>query len=51
MAFQRFGKGRHPAALNFGDCIAYSVAMLAGQALLFTGQDFLKTDINEGRGL
>jgi ribonuclease VapC len=44
-AFQRFGKGRHPARLNFGDCMSYAVAELAGLPLLYTGDDFSKTDI------
>lgn len=44
-AFARFGKGRHPAALNFGDCMSYAVAKLAGQPLLCTGKDFAKTGI------
>ena len=44
-AFHRYGKGRHPAALNFGDCLAYAVASLAGLPLLFVGNDFSKTDI------
>ena len=44
-AFLRFGRGRHPAALNFGDCMAYAVASVAGMPLLFTGQDFSRTDI------
>lgn len=44
-AFQRYGKGRHPAALNFGDCLTYAVAQIAGMPLLFTGDDFSKTDI------
>jgi len=47
-AFRRFGKGRHPAALNFGDCMAYAVAQLAGEPLLFTGEDFLHTDVEVG---
>jgi ribonuclease VapC len=47
-AFLRFGKGRHPAALNFGDCLTYAVARLAGLPLLFTGRDFSKTDILSG---
>jgi len=42
-AFQRYGKGRHPAALNFGDCLTYAVAVLSGLPLLFTGDDFSKT--------
>lgn len=44
-AFLRFGRGRHPAALNFGDCLAYASASAAGDTLLFVGDDFLKTDI------
>lgn len=44
-AFIRFGRGRHPAALNFGDCMAYAVASVAGLPLLFTGEDFGRTDI------
>jgi ribonuclease VapC len=44
-AFIRFGRGRHPAALNFGDCMAYAVASVAGMPLLFTGEDFGRMDI------
>jgi ribonuclease VapC len=44
-AFLRFGRGRHPAALNFGDCMAYAVASVAGMPLLFTGDNFSRTDI------
>jgi ribonuclease VapC len=44
-AFIRFGRGRHPAALNFGDCMSYAVASVAGLPLLFTGEDFRRTDI------
>jgi len=44
-AFRDFGKGRHPAALNFGDCFAYALAREADQPLLFKGQDFARTDI------
>jgi len=44
-AFLQFGKGRHPAALNFGDCMAYAVASIAREPLLFVGSDFAKTDI------
>ncbi len=44
-AWLRFGKGRHPAGLNFGDCLSYATARLAGQPLLCTGEDFSKTDI------
>ena len=44
-AFERFGKGRHPAALNFGDCLSYAVARLSGLPLLYTGNDFARTDL------
>jgi len=44
-AFDRFGKGRHPAGLNMGDCFAYALAKAHGAALLFKGDDFVKTDI------
>lgn len=44
-AFARFGRGRHRAALNFGDCLAYATAAAAGDALLFVGDDFTHTDI------
>jgi ribonuclease VapC len=44
-AFRRFGKGRHPAGLNFGDCLSYAVARVAGHPLLFVGNDFSCTDI------
>lgn len=44
-AFQDFGKGRHPAGLNFGDCFAYALAKATGEPLLFKGDDFRKTDI------
>jgi ribonuclease VapC len=44
-AYSRFGKGRHPAALNFGDCCAYAVASVAGEPLLCTGDDFPQTDL------
>lgn len=44
-AFIGFGKGRHPAALNYGDCMAYATARRAGRPLLFIGNDFAKTDI------
>jgi len=43
--FLRYGKGRHPAALNFGDCIAYATARLEAMPLLFKGDDFRLTDI------
>ena len=44
-AYRRFGKGRHPAGLNFGDCMTYAVARLAGEPLLFVGDDFEATDL------
>jgi ribonuclease VapC len=44
-AFDRFGKGRHPARLNFGDCFAYACAKHFGQPLMFKGADFPQTDI------
>ena len=44
-AYARFGKGRHAAALNFGDCLTYAVASLAGQPLLYVGEDFARTDL------
>ncbi len=44
-AFSRYGKGRHPAALNYGDCMTYASARLAELPLLFTGNDFFRTDV------
>lgn len=44
-AFRRFGKGRHPAGLNFGDCFSYALAKATAEPLLFKGDDFAKTDI------
>jgi ribonuclease VapC len=44
-AFILFGKGRHPAGLNYGDCFAYALARLLGEPLLFKGDDFSKTDL------
>ena len=44
-AWRRFGKGNHPAALNFGDCFAYALAAVTGEPLLFKGEDFALTDI------
>ena len=44
-AFLRYGKGRHPAGLNFGDCMSYAFARVSGLPLLYTGDDFSKTDI------
>jgi ribonuclease VapC len=44
-AFRRFGKGRHPAALNFGACLSYALAATLGEPLLFVGNDFARTDV------
>ena len=44
-AFLDFGKGRHAAGLNFGDCFSYALAKITGEPLLFKGEDFQKTDI------
>lgn len=44
-AFLRFGKGRHPAGLNFGDCAAYALAKARNAPLLFKGDDFIRTDV------
>jgi ribonuclease VapC len=44
-AFRRFGRGRHPAGLNFGDCFSYALAIDLGQPLLFKGDDFSRTDV------
>jgi ribonuclease VapC len=48
-AFRDFGKGRHAAGLNFGDCFAYALAKITGEPLLFKGNDFKKTDIVSAR--
>jgi ribonuclease VapC len=45
LAWERFGKGRHPAGLNFGDCLTYATTVVAGEALLAKGDDFAQTDI------
>jgi ribonuclease VapC len=44
-AFRQYGKGRHPAALNFGDCFSYALAKSSVEPLLFKGSDFARTDI------
>lgn len=44
-AYSRFGKGRHTAGLNFGDCFSYALAMLVDEPLLFKGDDFMHTDV------
>ena len=45
IAYQGFGRGNHPAKLNYGDCFAYALAKLTGEPLLFKGKDFSQTDI------
>jgi ribonuclease VapC len=45
LAYRQFGKGRHVAGLNFGDCFAYALAKVSGEPLLFKGNDFTRTDI------
>jgi ribonuclease VapC len=51
-AWRRYGKGRHPAGLNYGDCFSYALALTRGEPLLFKGEDFAKTDINrQGEGI
>lgn len=49
-AFSDFGKGRHPAGLNLGDCFSYALAKVVNEPLLFKGNDFRKTDIVPGNG-
>ncbi len=44
-AFLSFGKGRHPAGLNYGDCFSYALAKTRGEALLFKGEDFAQADV------
>lgn len=50
-AYLRFGKGRHPAGLNYGDCFSYALAVAAGQPLLFKGDDFGQTDVKRVSGI
>lgn len=45
MGFSRFGKGRHPAGLNYGDCFSYALAKTRGEPLLYKGGDFSLTDV------
>ena len=47
LAWRRYGKGNHPAGLNFGDCFAYALAEVSGEALLFKGEDFALTDVEQ----
>ena len=49
-AFRRYGKGRHPASLNLGDCFSYALAKSSGEPLLFKGDDFAKTDLQRAPG-
>ena len=44
-AYRTYGKGRHPAGLNYGDCFSYALAKTSGEALLFKGNDFSQTDV------
>ena len=44
-AYERYGKGRHPAGWNLGDCCAYALARHTGESLLFKGGDFSRTDV------
>ena len=48
-AYVDYGRGNHPAGLNFGDCFAYALAKAAGEPLLFKGEDFARTDIRPYR--
>mgnify|MGYP001141776743 CR=1 FL=1 len=50
-AWRRFGKGRHAAALNYGDCFSYALALTRGEPLLFKGEDFARTDVGRPLGL
>jgi ribonuclease VapC len=45
LAWRHFGKGRHPAGLNYGDCFSYALAKVTGSTLLFKGNDFSRTDL------
>lgn len=44
-AYKKYGKGNHPAGLNYGDCFSYALAMYLNDSLLFKGEDFSKTDV------
>jgi len=50
-AWRRYGKGRNAAALNYGDCFSYALALTRGEPLLFKGEDFARTDIVRLRGM
>ncbi|GAB4589470.1 type II toxin-antitoxin system VapC family toxin [Nocardia sp. IFM 10818] len=45
LAYREYGKGRHPAGLNYGDCFSYALSKVSGEPLLFKGDDFPRTDI------
>lgn len=49
-AFRTYGKGRHPAGLNYGDCFAYALSKASGEPLLFKGNDFSQTDVERYEG-
>jgi len=46
VAWRKYGRGRHPAGLNFGDCFAYALAKVMGEPILFKGDDFTHTDLS-----
>ena len=46
IAWRRYGRGRHRAGLNYGDCFSYALAMVSGEPLLAKGEDFAQTDVN-----
>ena len=49
-AYREYGKGRHPAALNYGDCFAYALSRASGEPLLYQGDDFGRTDVRSALG-
>jgi ribonuclease VapC len=49
-SYERYGKGRDPAGLNFGDCLAYATAMVSDDELLFVGDDFARTEVRPASG-
>lgn len=50
-AWRRYGKGRHTASLNYGDCFSYALATTRSEPLLFKGEDFAKTDVGRSGGV
>jgi ribonuclease VapC len=46
-AYREYGKGRHPASLNFGDCFSYALSKMSGEPLLFKGEDFARTNVDK----